>query len=67
MRNLPKSTKIIVNRFLKDVIRARERMNINDDQLDLIINMDETPVFFEMLQSVNIELKGTKNVKISTF
>ena len=41
-------------------------MNNNDEQLGLI-NMDETPVFFEMSQSVPIELKDNNNVTISTF
>ena len=42
-------------------------MNITDDKLNLIINIDETPIYFEMPEQTTIELKGTKNVKISTF
>ena len=64
---LPRSINFVVNRFLKDIIKARERMNINDEQLEVIINMDETLVFFEMVQSVINELKGTIIVKIPTF
>ena len=28
---LPRSINFVVNRFLKDIIRARERMNINNE------------------------------------
>ena len=42
-------------------------MNITDDKLNLIINIDETPIYFEIPEQTIIELKGTKNVKISTF
>lgn len=64
---LPDNVNSIVNLFLRDIIRARKRMNIEDDGLELIINMDETPIFFDMPEQTTIELKGTKNVKISTF
>ena len=42
-------------------------MNITDDKLNLIINIDETPIYFEMPEQTTIELKGNKNVNISTF
>ena len=64
---LPKKVNDVVNIFLRDIIRARENMNITDDKLNLIINIDETPIYFEMPEQTTIELKGTKNVKISTF
>ena len=40
-------------------------MRITDDKLNLIINIDETQIYFEMPEQTTIELKGTKNVKIS--
>ena len=38
-------------------------MNITDDKLNLIINIDETPIYFEMPKQTTIELKGTKLLK----
>ena len=48
--------------------RAKDRMKIDDENLGNIINMDETPIiFFDIPETITIEVKGTKNVKISTF
>ena len=64
---LPKSVNTVVNGFLRDIIRARENMGIGDQDLGRIVNMDETPIFFDMPETITIEVKGTKNVKIATF
>lgn len=64
---LPKNVNDVVNIFLRDIIRARVNMNITDDKLNLIINIEETPIYFEMPEQTTIELKDTKNVKISIF
>ena len=64
---LPNKVNSVINVFLRDIIRARKRMNIVDQRLELIINMDETPIYFDIPEKTTIELKGTKNVKISTF
>ena len=66
-QSLPKSIHTVVNGFLRDIIRARENMGIGDQDLGRIVNMDETPIFFDMPETITIEVKGTKNVNISTF
>jgi hypothetical protein len=66
-QSLPKSIYTVVNGFLRDIIRAREKMGIGDQDLGRIVNMDETPIFFDMPETITIEVKGTKNVNISTF
>ena len=42
---LPKSVNIVVNIFLRDIIKTREGMQIDDENFGCIINMDETPFF----------------------
>ena len=42
-------------------------MNINDDQLGLIINMDETPVFLKCYNQLILNLKEQKMSKYLLF
>lgn len=62
---LPNKVNSELNIFIRDIIRARERMNIVDERLELIINMKEPDLFWYTWTT--IELKGTKIFKISTF
>ena len=50
--------------FLKTIIRIRLYKNINE--LYLILNADETPVFFNMPSAKTVEKIGKKAVTIST-
>lgn len=45
--------------FLYETVKYRKIYNINDN-FDLIINCDETPLFFEMVDKTTIEKKGEK-------
>ena len=56
--------KIII--FLKEIISKRKLLNINDNNLDSIINVDETPLYFDAPFDTTIEKKGIKEVKINT-
>jgi hypothetical protein len=40
--------------LLRDIIRAREKIGIGDKDLGLIVNMDETPIFFDIPETVSI-------------
>ena len=42
-------------------------MGIIVQDLGRIFNMDETPIFFDMPETITIEVKGIKNVNISIF
>lgn len=64
---LPKNVNTVVNLFFKDNIRDRERINIVNDKLEIIIKINETQIYFDMPEQITIELKGKKNVKISKF
>ena len=64
---LPKSIHTAVNGFLRDIIRAREKMGIGDQDLGRIVNMDETPIFFDMPETITIEVKGIKKCKYINF
>ena len=50
--------------FLYETVKYRKIYNINDN-FDLIINCDETPLFFEMVDKTTIK-KGEKNIIITT-
>lgn len=52
--------------FLKEIISKRKLLNIDDNNLDLIINVAETPLYFNVPFDTTIEKKGKKEVKINT-
>ena len=64
---LPKNIIDQFYEFFHYCIKAREKLNIDDNNYSLIVNMDETAVYLEMPEKKTIELKGTKNVEINTF
>lgn len=57
-----------VYKFIYEVIKKRKKLNITDDSnnLNRIINIDETPVFLEFGEDKTFEKKGTKNILIKT-
>jgi len=54
--------------FFRDIIRKRQELGIYDTESDLsrIVNIDETPIFFEMTTDKTYNKKGAKVVSIET-
>ena len=46
--------------FLDEINIKRTELNISNDKLNLIINMDETPIFYDSPFSNTIDKRGTK-------
>ena len=60
---LPADLEEKIARFRQDVCYIR----INGDfDYDLIANMDETPVYFDMVPSRTVDRKGKKSIKVRT-
>ena len=60
-QSLPADLESKISRFRQDVYHIRQN---NDFSYDLICNMDETPVFFDMVPSRVVEKKGKKSVRV---
>ena len=56
----------MIIKFILDIKQKKIDCNINDNY-QLIANMDETPVWFEMFMNETIERIGAKEVKIKSF
>jgi DNA-binding transcriptional MerR regulator len=54
--------------FFRDIIRKRQELGVYDTDEDLarIVNIDETPIFFEMTTDKTYNKKGAKVVSIET-
>ena len=54
--------------FFRDIIRTRQRLEIFDtkEDYDRLINIDETPIYFEMITDRTYNKKGAKVVSIET-
>ena len=52
--------------FLKDIFSKRKELNIDENNLHLLVNTDETPVFFDAPFDSTIDQKGKKDIKIQT-
>jgi len=54
--------------FFRDIIRKRQQLGVYDTDADLarIVNIDETPIFFEMTTDKTYNKKGAKVVSIET-
>lgn len=54
--------------FFRDIIRKRQELGIFDTEADYdrIVNIDETPIFFEMTTDKTYNKKGAKVVSIET-
>lgn len=63
---LPDNSFDKVYNFIYEVINKRKKLSIFDDNYNLnrIINIDETPVFLELVSDKTYEEKGAKNVII---
>ena len=61
---LPDNSFDKVYNFIYEVINKRKKLSIFDDNnnLDRLINIDETPVFLELVNDKTYEVKGAKNV-----
>ena len=53
-------------KFLNIIYKIRLEYNINEIY-EMIINMDEIPICFEMTGKTTVEKTGTKNVEVKTF
>lgn len=54
--------------FFHQIISKREReLLIDDDRLDLLVNCEETAIFFESPEKKTVSLKGIKDITINTF
>ena len=58
---LPADLEEKMARFRQDVYHVRQN---GDFSYDLIANMDETPVFFDMVPSCVVEKIGEKSVRV---
>jgi len=54
--------------FFRDIVRKRVQLGIYDnmDDYDRIVNIDETPVYFEMITDKTINKKGVKVISVET-
>lgn len=62
-QKLPKDLEDQLLSFQRFVIRLRQK---NEYPLNMIANMDETPVWFDMAGSLTVDSKGTKTVHVRT-
>lgn len=60
---LPKDLEDKISNFHKEV---KEIMTNSDYPLDYICNMDETPVFLDLLPSKVVDVKGKKTIRVRT-
>jgi len=65
---LPSKSLDLFYDFFRDIIRKRHQLGIldNDGDYDRLVNIDETPIFFEMVSDKTYNKKGAKIVSIET-
>lgn len=63
---LPEEAKDLVYSFLYEVINKRRYLEICDDKLYLIVNCDETAVYYEEPETKTIDICGNKEIIINT-
>ena len=65
---LPSKSLDLFYEFFRDIIRKRQQLGIfdNEGDYDRIVNIDETPIFFEMTTDKTYNKKGAKVVSIET-
>ena len=63
---LPNDTIESFYRFFHLIISERRDLNIDDGEEYRIINCDETPIYFEMIDTTTIDIMGNKEVIIDT-
>ena len=62
-QELPKDLEAKISEFRRQVRYIREN---GDFPFELIANMDETPVYFDMVPSKTVDVKGKKTIKMRT-
>ena len=62
-QELPKDLEGKINEFKRQVKRIREN---GDFPYNLIGNMDETPVYMDMVPSKTVDIRGKKTMKVRT-
>ena len=65
-QHLPYEAKDLVYKFLYEVINKRRYLEIGDDKLNLIVNGDETAVYYEEPEMKTIDICGNKEIIINT-
>ena len=63
---LPVEADDLINNFISEVVNKKCYLGINDSQLNRIVNIDETPIFFENPDTKTVDIKGNKEVIINT-
>lgn len=56
-----------IYKYFHLIISNRRLLNIYDNDVNLIINVDETPVYLELPEKTTVALKGTKEININTY
>ncbi len=63
---MPYHAKDLIYKFLYEVINKRRYLEISDDKLYLIVNCDETAVYYEEPETKTIDICGNKEIIINT-
>ena len=63
---LPSNIKELIFQFLKETSRKKSYLESIGGDLDSIGNMDETPIYFEMVNKTAINKIGNKNIVANT-
>jgi hypothetical protein len=65
---LPSKALDLFYEFFRDIVRKRAQLGIYDtkNDYDRLVNIDETPIFFEMATDKTINKKGVKVISIET-
>ena len=64
-QKLPINAKNEYYDFLYETVKIRKKYVIGD-KFDLIVNCDETPLYFEMIENKTIDFTDEKNIIIKT-
>ena len=62
----PENAEILKKEFLLEVAEKRKSLDMNFKDTWLIVNMDETPVYLDMVSDTLIDSIGAENVSIET-
>ncbi len=65
-QSLPKDYEKKLAYFIEEINKKRSNLNITNDKFNLIINIDETPIFYDVPFSNTLDKKGVKKIEIVT-
>ena len=65
-QSLPDDYEKKLSFFIEEINKKRSNLNITNDKFNLIINIDETPIFYDSPFSNTLDKKGVKEVEIVT-